>query len=152
MGPWWEFDADGVIGVYRAACEDDGHDAGAAGLLACGVSRSPEVLLQAVAMFVDLRAGGAETGDFDDGFGAEMEFCMQREREEFDAAGEDVFADLSGLQRKAEGGEFVEHLGGEEVDLREVGLRWILALQVHVLRGGAAVRVAFNTFPGDEVE
>jgi hypothetical protein len=138
--------------VYRAACEDDGHDAGAACPLPCGVSWSPEVLLQAVAILVDLGAWCTKAGDFDDGFAAEMESSVKRKREEFDAAGEDVFAHLSGLQGKAERGEFVEHLGGEEMDLSEIGLRWVFALEVQVLCGGAAMGIAFDAFSGDEAQ
>ena len=36
-----------------------------------GVAWAPEVLLEAGAEGVDLGAGGAEAGDFEDGFGAE---------------------------------------------------------------------------------
>ena len=154
MGFGWEGDLDGVVGVDGAAALDGGHDAGSAGALAGGVARAPEVLLEAGAEGVDLRAGGAEAGDFEDGggggVGADEEVGAEWEAEEVEAAGEEVFAQFAGGEGEAFGGQLVEHLGGEEVDLAEVGSGGVLALEVEVLDGAAAVGVAFDAFVGDE--
>ncbi len=108
------------------------------------------MLLQGFAVLVNLRAGSAEAGDFDDGFSTEMKSSTAWQCNEIVATREDVFADLAGLQMEAEGGEFVQHLGREEVNLCEIRLSWVLSLEVEMLCGRAAVRVAFDAFSGDE--
>lgn len=108
VGLRWEGDAEVVVGVDVAAAEDDGHDAGAAGALAGGVARAPEMLLEAGAEGVDLGAGGAEAGDFEDGcrfvVGADVEEGAAGEGEEVDALGEEVFAEVAGVEVEAEEG------------------------------------------------
>jgi hypothetical protein len=155
MGFGGEADVDRVVGVEDAAAEDDGHDAGAAGFFAgAGGWWTPEMLLEAGAEVVDLGAGGAEAGDLEDGagvgVGAEGEEGVGGEGEEVDAGGEDVFAEVAGGEGDVEGGELGEEFGGEEVNLAEVGEGGVLALEVEVLRGGAAVGVAFDAFACDE--
>jgi hypothetical protein len=135
-----------------AAVKDDCHNAAASGLLAVWAGRSPEVLLQAATVIVNLRAGCAQAGDFDDGFGAEMESCAAWKGEEIYSSGENVLADLTGLEREAESGEFGQHLGGEEMDLCEIGLCGVLALEVDVLRDRAAVRITLHSFASDEMQ
>ena len=79
-----------------------------------------------------------------------MQACGIGKAEQIEAAGEEVLANLAGCERKPFGGEFVVHLGGEEVDLRQVGLRGVVALKVEMLRGATAVGVAFHALAGDE--
>jgi hypothetical protein len=153
VGLWWEDDADGVVGVDLAAGVDDGHDAAAAGLLGgVGEGRAPEMLLETGAEAVDLGAGGAEAGDLEDGGGADVEEGVAGEGEEVETGGEEVFAELAGGEREAKEGELVEELGGEEMDLSEVGSAGGLALEVEVLSGCAAVGVVLDAFVGDEGE
>jgi hypothetical protein len=146
-----------AVGVEGAAAEDDGHDAGAACLLgAAGGGWAPEVLLEAGAEVVDLGAGGAEAGDLEDGAGVGVgtkgEEGVGGEGEEIDAGGEDVFAEIAGGEGDVEGGELGEEFSGEEMDLAEVGEGGFFALQIEVLRGGAAVGIAEDAFACDEGE
>jgi hypothetical protein len=77
---------------------------------------------------------------------------MLLEGEEVETGGEEVFAELAGGEREAKEGELVEELGGEEMDLSEVGSAGGLALEVEVLSGCAAVGVVLDAFVGDEGE
>jgi hypothetical protein len=153
VGVWREGDGDGVVGVDLAAAVDGGHDAATAGLL-CGARErwAPEVLLEAGAEGINLGAGGAKAGDFEDGCGTDVEEGVEGEGEEVDALGEEVFAQLAGGKREALGGELGEEFGGEEMDLGEVGGGWGFALEVEVLGGAAAVSVVLDAFVGDEGE
>jgi hypothetical protein len=110
------------------------------------------VLLQAGAEGVDLGAGGAEAGDFEDGFGADVEVGVEWEGEEVDALSEEVFAEVAGVEGKAFFGQLGEEFGAEEVDLGEVRLGGVLALEVEVLGGGAAVGVVLDALSGDKRE
>jgi hypothetical protein len=104
VGLRWEDDAKGIVGVDGAAGEDDGHDAGAAGTLAGGVAWAPEMLLEARTEGVDLGAGGAEASNFEEGCWADVELGMEREGEKIDALGEEVFAEVAGVEVEAERG------------------------------------------------
>ncbi len=148
----WEFYAERVAGVDGAAGKDHGHDACAAIAFALGVAGSPEELLEAFPVAVDLRAGGAEAGDFYDGFRSQVHASAAWKAQQVDPAGEDVFADLARAESEACGGQFVEFFGGEEVDLAEVGLGGVAALLVEVLHGRAAVRVAFDAFACEQMD
>jgi hypothetical protein len=114
------------------------------------------MLLEAGVEGFDLGAGGAEAGDFEDGccfgFLTDVELGAAGQGEEIDAFGEEVFAQVAGVEREAESGEFDELFGGEEVDLSEVGGGGVFALAVEVLDGGAAVGVVFDAFAGDETD
>ena len=68
----WQGDLDGVAGGDGAALEDDGHDAGAGYGFAFGGGGHAGVH-EAGLEVVELLAGVAEAGDFDDGFGADGE-------------------------------------------------------------------------------
>ena len=103
-----EGEADAVAGTDCAAGVDDAHDAGASGTLVVDISRTPQVLLEAGAELIDLGAGGAEAGDLDDGLGTEVEEGAGGECEEVNAGGEDVFAEVAGMEGKAPGGELGE--------------------------------------------
>ncbi len=131
---------------------DGGHDAGAAGLLVGRVTGAPDLLLQAGEEVVDLQAGSAEAGDFYDGFRTEVEERAGGQGEEIEAGGEDVFAEVAGVQGEAFLSQLGVEFGGEEVDLREVGEGGVFALEVEMLRGAAAVGVAFDAFVGDEAD
>ena len=152
VGRGWEFDADGIVHEDGAACEDDGHDAGAAFALTAGVAWTPQQLLQAAPVAIDLGAGGAEAGDLDDGLVAEVKEGVTGQAEQFQAHGQDVFADLAGAERIAGGGKLFQLFRGEEVHLAEIRLRGIAALLIQVLHGRAAVRIALDAFTGEQVD
>lgn len=70
-------------------------------------------------------------------------------------AGEDVLAELAGVDGGKEGGvecESVEEFGVEEVDLGPISGGWVLAAEVAMLDGGAAVGIALNAKVGEEMD
>ncbi len=91
MGLGWEGDLDGIAGGDEASLQDDGHDASTGdGLIFGGAGHAG--VHEAGLEVVELLAGVAKAGDFDDGFGADGEMGAGREVEEIDAGGGDVFA------------------------------------------------------------
>jgi len=149
VGFGWEGDADGVAWGDVAAGEDDGHDAGAGLFFGCGRREEAglhEAGFAAGVELVDLVAGAAEAGDFKNDCRADVEEGPGGEADEVEVAGGDVFAHLAGGE-----GKLVEEFGLEEVDLAEVGLGGVFALEVEVLGEGAGVGVAFYAVLGDEV-
>lgn len=74
------------------------------------------------------------------------------EIEEVDAGGGDVFAEVAGAEVKAERAEEIEEFGVKEVDLGEVGLGWVAALEIAVLDERVAVGVALDAAAGEELD
>ena len=110
------------------------------------------MLLEAGAECVDLLAGGAQAGDFEDGFRADVQECGGGQREEVDVLGEDIFAEIAGAEEIALEGESGELFRREEMDLAKIGEGGISTLQVEMLRGGAAVGVALDALAGDDAD
>ena len=146
-----DLDADGVAGVDGAGGDDDGHDADTR-LAGAGEKRG---LHEAGPEPVELDAGCAETGELEDGRGAEMEAGGERKGEEVQVAGSDVFAELAGDKRGGTGRVAVDgrkELLREEMDLGAIRCGWVAADEVAVPDGGTAVGVAFDAEAGEEME
>ena len=147
-----QLNLDGIVWPDFTSCQDDAHNSGPADFLAGSIAVAPQMLLQTGTEVVDFAAGRAQARDFDNCGCAEMKSSPERERQHVEVAGEDVFAEIAWLDVEAFGGEFVEHFGGEEMDLAKVRLRRVAALEVEVLNGHAPVGVAFHAFAGDQAD
>lgn len=101
---------------------------------------------------VDLATGSAETGEFDDGMAAEMEAGAKREREQVDAEGGDVFAELARIKAVPGRGELGKEFRLEKMDLHAVSSVRAFLFQVHMLNREATVSVAMNTLAGEQID
>lgn len=146
-----ELDCDWRLGFYRAAVEDDAHDACSRKFLTVGAAAedSPH---QVRTEAVHLDAGCAQTCELDDGSGSQMEAGRVGQGEEFEVRDSDVLAQLTGGKQEAEGPKVLEEAGLQEVNLSEVGLRRIATSEIAVLNRGTAVRVAAYAQAGQELD
>src|SRR4051812_9856767 len=98
LRPRWPFDADGVARPYVAVRYHDAHDAGLADQVAVGVPVQRRCH-QAFAETVDLDAGVAQPGEFDDSTCPEMQPRSGWQCQQVDAFGGDVLSEVGGLKR-----------------------------------------------------
>ena len=99
---------------------------------------------------IELEAGVAQAGHFDDSFGAEPKARPCGEGEEVEAAGGDVLAHFAVRHAETAHAELLVQLRMDEVDLAEVGLRGVARDARAVLHLLARVSVAFDAKPGQE--
>jgi len=82
---------------------------------------------QALLEIVDLDAGIAQSGDFDNGACAKMQPRTCWQCQQIDAGSGDVLAEIGGLNDKTLRSQFVEQLRVHQMYLAQIGLRWVLA-------------------------
>ena len=103
---------------------------------------------------VHLFTGTAEPGELDDGMRAGVESGADGEGPEVERAGEDVFAEVAGVEG-GKGGRFgcerIQELGLEEMHLGEVRRGGVAADEIAMTHGGAAVGVTIDTEAGEQV-
>ena len=115
------FDRDHVTGPDITSGKYDAHDTGFSDQRAVGVPvehRGHQPGLE----FVELNAGIAQPGDFDDSIAPEMQPRAGWQREQIDAARRDVLAEVTRHHRVAACAQFLEQLSVDEMHLAQVRL------------------------------
>ena len=117
---------DRVAGSHLAAASYDGHHPGLAHQPAVGVA-AHHLPQQPGLEAVDLHARVAQPGDHDLGGVAEQQHGAGRQREQVDAAGRDVLAEVAGEHPGPSSCTSLEQLGVDQVHLAQVGLVGVAA-------------------------
>jgi hypothetical protein len=99
---------------------------------------------------VELDAGIAQAGDFDNSTGAKIQSRAGRQRQQVDAFGGDVLTEVGRLYRKAPGAQFIEQFDMQQMHLAQIGLRRILADARAMLDRLAEMGVAGDTQSGQQ--
>ena len=161
-----EEDLDGILGANDAGFEHDGEHAGA-GESGAGVKAG---LHETGAETIHEFAGRSKVGELDQCRCAETKARAVGQGAEGEATRGDVFPELAGedglrvwppiwlceegirVGGRGRAGECLKELGLEEMYLGEVGRGGVLANEVAVADGGAAVSVALHAKAGEQVD
>lgn len=143
-----EDNRDGVAGTDPSPGDHDPHDAGLADQATLGVPIEHGVH-QAWLKEVKLLAGVSQAGNLDHDL-ADREPGARRQRQQIEAAGGDVLADIAGRNSEALAGQFVEQLGVDQMDLAQVRLRRIASYARTMPDGHARMTVALHAKPGQQ--
>lgn len=144
-----QFHFDRVAGEHHTAFPHDAHDSG----LAHDVPRlvtADDLFQQPILEVVDLQAGIAEAGDFQDRGGADAQQCADRQSEQVDTARGDVLAEFAGRHLEPFFTDLGEELFMNEVDLAQIRLGGILRDTRTVLDRHTGVHVSLHTEPGEQ--
>src|SRR6266404_4424375 len=145
--PMWhgrQLHAYGIAGPNVALGDHDAHDSSLANQIAVRIPVQRcghQVYLE----IVDLDAGIAQAGDFDNGACAKMQPRAGWQGQQIDAGCGDVLAKLAGLNGKAFGAQLVEQFSVNQMHLTQIGLRRVLADARAVLHRLAHMAVAGDT-------
>ena len=101
---------------------------------------------------IDLGAGIAESGEHDDGVGAEAQGGAHRQLAELETPGRDVLAEPAAGNVEPIGLQALMHLTGHEVHLAQVRTGGVLLLTAQVLGGRPGMGIALDTDAGQEHE
>lgn len=116
---------DRIAGADETCLKNDAHDTRA--VTNRGTGCRFHLALQAGLEAIHLDAGLTKAGEFYDCLGTELEACALREREQVDAAGQDVFSYFAGIDPELPCGKFLEEFGLQKMDLHVVGSAGISA-------------------------
>lgn len=136
----WKLNQNAIAGSNHAAGAHDRHDAGLADDLA--LARAVENgVHQASPKIVDLPAGSAQAGHFDNGARAEVEQRPARQGEQVHSARRDVLAKIARPNAKALSFKFAEQFRMDEMSLPQIGLARIFRDARAMPYGHPAMRV-----------
>lgn len=93
---------------------------------------------------VDVFAGAAEAGHFDQRFVPQPQAGTAREAEQVDPAGRNVLTQLAGANAEALFRQFIEQFGMHQVDLAQVGRIGVFPLVIAVLNRAPKVGIALD--------
>jgi hypothetical protein len=147
---WWDRD-NGIARTQHAALQHYGHDTGFADQPARCIApehRRHQPRLE----LIKLRAGIAQSSDFHHSLGPQAKPCAGAKREQIKAARGHILTNVTGLERETLGGEFFEDFGMQQMQLAQIGLRWIARNAGAMLYRNASMRITFNAKPGEQFQ
>lgn len=149
MREWRQINGDGVARPHYAAGDDDRHNARFADQVAPRVAVE-HCRHQAGLNVIELRAGVAQAGNFDDCRVAKSQPRAGRQAEQINPLGGDILPHLPGRKRETAPAQLVVQFGMDEVNLAKIGLMRIPGHPRAVLDGRSRMRVIFNAKPGEQ--
>src|ERR1700712_866406 len=134
---------DRVAAADRPAANDDTHHTrleyiGASCITRCNLS--PETLAKAI----DLHARRTQTGDFEDRVAADAQACAPRKRQQVQSARRNIFTQRARPNLDALCMQLVEQFDLQKMHLTQIRATRVQPLQVPVLHGLPAMRIAFH--------
>jgi hypothetical protein len=148
MGQRRKFDADRVGRSDNSSRQDNGHDATLANDHAI---RSPikNHRKQARHEVFNLPTGIAQAGDFQHYFRTNPQQGAARQPKQINPLRGDILAKLGRANIEALGAKLIEQFGVDQMDLPQIGLRWVRSNAGTVFDSRAFMNVAFDTLTGD---
>lgn len=149
MGQCRQCHGNDISRSYHAPCPDDPHDASLADQTTLFITVQ-HCRQKPVPKVIDLATRIAQTGHLDDSFVAQMQQRAARQRQQIKPPRGQILADFSRRDDESLSGKFGEEFAVKEVDLPQVGLRWVDGDAREMPHCHPAVRVTFDSKSPDQ--